>query len=305
MNNVRQMRPDIQIGPGDIKLIATVLVVVLVLFGVASQVQIVREDEYRVIRSWTGQVNRIVTDAGPAFKLPFLESAESLPKAKRMYDGNPNEILTSDQKPIIVDHYAVWQITDPLMFVQNTQSLANGEQRIDAALYSTVRAALGRMKYGEIVSEGESARGNLTEEITRIINESLTAGKHGILVQDVRLKRTDLPDQNLQSVYVRMKSDRSKIAADYLAQGEELAIKVKAETDREVAQMVSEARKNAQQIEAEAEQEAAKIYNDAYGADPEFYSLFRTLESYRITLAGKPAIVLPIDSPYARLLMGR
>lgn len=280
-------------------------IVVLLLVGVFSQIIFVGEGEYRVIRNWTGEVDRIVIEAGPTWKWPFIQSAQSLPKTKRLYSGKPNDILTADQKPIIVDHYTVWQITDPMAFVQNTQSLTNAEQRIDAAVYSTVRQALGRLQYGQIISEGESARGDLTEEITRLVNESLTRGQHGITVHDVRLKRTDLPEQNLQSVYARMRSDREKIAADYLSQGEEEAIKIMAETDRELAQMLAEARRLAREIEAEGELEAARIYNEAYGANPEFYELYRTLESYRTTLAGKPAIVIPIDSPYASLLMGR
>lgn len=280
-------------------------IVGVILFGVFSQIMFVGEGEYRVIRSWTGQVQRIVRDAGPTIKWPFIESAQSLPKTKRIYSGKPNDILTADQKPIIVDNYTVWQITDPLAFVQNTQSLVNAEQRIDAAVYSTVRQALGRLQYGQIISEGKSARGDLTEEITRLVNESLTRGQHGITVHDVRIKRADLPDQNLQSVFNRMRSDREKIAADYLSQGEEEAIKIRAGTDRELAQLLAEAGRQAREIEASGEAEAARIYNEAYGADPDFYDLYRTLESYRTTLRGKPAIVIPIDSPYASLLLGR
>lgn len=306
MNNVREMRPGLPpIRPGDLKGLGILLVLIVIAFAVLSNVLIVMENEYRVIRSWTGEVQRIVTDAGPSFKLPFIESTQSLPRNKRVYDGKPNDILTADQKPIIIDHYTVWQITDPLLFVQNTQSLTFAEQRIDAAVYSTVRASLGRLQYGEIVSEGKSARGNLTADVTRLVNESLQRGQHGITVHDIRIKRTDLPEQNLNSVYNRMKSDRAKIAADYLSQGDEQAIKIKAETDREAAQLVSEATRTAKEIEAEGETEAARIYNEAYGADPEFYGLYRTLESYRTTLTGKPAIVLPITSEYTRLLLGR
>src|SRR5690606_26512579 len=98
---------------------------------------------------------------------------------------------------------------------------------------------------------------------------------------------------------------REKIAADYLSPGEEEAIKTMAETDRELAQLLAEAGRKAREIEAEGELEAARIYNEAYGQDPEAHDLYRTLESYRTTLAGKPAIVIPIDSPYASLLLGR
>jgi membrane protease subunit HflC len=305
MSNIRVMPKAPRLEPGDLKWIGIAALVLLVLWGAASQVLIVREDEYRVVRSWTGEVKRVITDAGPAFKVPFAESSQSLPKAQRVYDGKPNDILTSDQKPISVDNYAVWQITDAYAFVQNTQSITNAEQRIDAAVYSTVRALLGRLNYSEIVSEGESVRGNLAEETTRLVNESLQKGNFGITVRDVRIKRTDLPAENLSSVYSRMKSDRAKIAADYLSQGEEESIKIKAQTDREAAQLVAESSRKAKEIEAEGEAEAAKIYNEAYGADPAFYSLFRTLESYRTTLTGKPTIVIPLSSPYAKLLMGQ
>lgn len=304
-NNVTELRRELGITPGDVKFVAVFLVIFALLVTAISQVMIVREDEYRVIRSWTGAVQRINIEAGPAIKLPFLESAQSLPKQKRVYDGTPSDILTSDQKPIIVDSYTVWQIVDPLLFVQNTVSLSNAEQRIDAAVYSTVRNMLGRLQYGDIVQEGKSARTDLTAELTERVNTSLVEKGYGIVVHDVRIKRTDLPQENLESVYTRMKSDRSKIAAEYLAEGDEQAIKVKAETDREVSVMVAEANRESKEIEAEGEAEAAAIYNEAYGSDPEFYALYRTLESYRTTFNNNPAIVMPIDSPYARLLLGR
>lgn len=305
MGNVREMRRNVTFGPGDAKFVLMILLVIGLLAVAASNLLIVQENEYRVIRSWTGEVKRVVVEAGPAFKLPLAESDQSLPRALQLYDGRPNDILTADQKPIIVDHYTVWQITNAQDFVKNTQSMSNAKERIDAAVYSTVRALLGRLQYGDIVSEGKSARGDLTAEVTRLVNESLQKGQHGILVHDVRLKRTDLPETNQQSVYNRMKSDRAKIAADYLSQGDEEAIKIRAQTDREIAELVADATRRAKEIEADGEAEASRIYNDAYGANPEFYSLYRTLESYRTTLNNKPAIVIPIDSPYARLLMGR
>jgi len=306
MSNIREIRPpQIKLGAKEIRSLLIAGLVILLIGVALSQVIFVREDQYLVVRSWTGVVQRVVTEAGPAVKLPFLESAQTLPKHRKIYDGSPSDILTADQKPIIVDNYTVWQITDPKLFVQNTQSLSNAEQRIDAAVYSTVRAVLGKLQFGEIISEGESARGNLNAEVTRLVNESLAAGQFGVTVLDVRMKRTDLPETNLQSVYSRMKSERSKIAQDYLSQGDEEATKIRAKTDKEATLLVSAADRQAKEIMAQGEAEAARIYNEAYGADPAFYELYRTLESYKTTLAGKPTIVLPINSPYAQLLMGR
>ncbi|OTA41370.1 MAG: protease modulator HflC, partial [Symbiobacterium thermophilum] len=256
----------IQVNPGEVKRLLAWIVAIAVIAGALSQVIFVREDEYLVIRSWTGVVQRVVTEAGPTFKIPLLQSAQTLPKHRVVHDSNPAELLTADQKPIIVDHYTVWQITDPRLFVQNTQTVARAEQRIDAAVYSTVRGVLGRLKFGEIISEGESARGNLNQEVTRLVNEQLAS--YGITVHDVRLKRTDLPPQNLESVFNRMKSERSKIAQDYLSQGDEQAAIIRARTDKEATLIVSEAARKAAEIEAEGEAEAARIFNEAYGADP-------------------------------------
>lgn len=304
MSNVRPIRPNLSLTPREIRAILLVAGALVLIIGVLSQIIFVREDEYIVIRSWTGVVQRVVTEPGPTFKIPFAETAQSLPKVRKIYDGSPRDVLTADQKPIIVDHYTLWQITDPRAFVQNTQSIAFAEQRIDAAVYSIVRGVLGRLQFGEIISEGKSARGNLNAEVTRLVNESLAQGNFGITVLDVRMKRTDLPESNISSVYGRMKSERSKIAQDYLSQGDEEALKIRARTDKEASLLMSEADRKAKEIEAEGEAEAARIYNEAYGADPAFYELYRTLESYKTTLKGKPTIVIPINSPYAKLLMG-
>jgi membrane protease subunit HflC len=293
--------------PINLRDVIGLIVLVLLIAVFATQMLTVKESEYRVIRSWTGAVVRVIDQPGLAWKMPFLESSESLPKAKRLYNGHSKDILTADQKPLIVDNYAVWQITDPMLFVANTRSVVLAEQRIDAAIYSTVRAVMSSTRYDALIAADaeKSGRNAMSEEITRMVNESLAAGQYGITVQDVRLKRIDLPQQNLQSVYNRMKSDRAKIAADYLSQGDEAAIKIKAETDRTVAELISEASRTAKEIEAQGEQEAAAIYNQAYGADPEFYAMYRTLESYRTSLNNKPMIVIPSNSPYAKYLMGQ
>lgn len=294
--------------PFGLRDLALLGALVLVISGAATQMLVVKANEFRVVRSWTGEVVRVIADPGLSWKMPFVESSESLPKAKRLYSGHSKDILTADQKPLIVDNYAVWQIADPMLFVANTRTVSQAEQRIDAAIYSTVRAVMSSTRYDALIAADAgqtSGRTAMSEEITRMVNESLAAGQYGITVQDVRLKRIDLPQQNLQSVYNRMKSDRSKIAADYLSQGDEAAIKIKAETDRTVAGLLSEAARQAKEIEAQGEKEAAAIYNQTYGADPEFYAMYRTLESYRTSLNNKPMIVIPSNSPYARYLLGQ
>ena len=209
-----------------------------------------------------------------------------------------------DQKPIIVDNYTVWKITDAQMFIRTLQTLNSAEQRLDAAVYNAVRRELSATSYGEIISE-ETARGNLNDQILAQVTEAMVEGNTGITIVDVRIKRTDLPEENKASVYNRMISNRQSIAASYLSEGDEEARRITSAADRVADILLAEADAQAKQIRSEGEQEAARIYNVAYGVDPEFYKLYRTLESYKISFQGEPVIMLPIDSPYAQLLLGQ
>lgn len=171
-------------------------------------------------------------------------------------------------------------------------------------IYSVVRTELGQLNYDEIINDEKSSRGSLNDRVTEKVNELLSKDNYGIVVVDVRIKRTDLPEENEQSVYTRMISERESKAQEYLSMGDAQKNRIIAETDRQVKEILVKAQADAETIRAEGEAEAAKIYNKAFSKDPDFYSMFRTLESYKKTINGKTVIVLPSDSPYARLLMG-
>ncbi len=149
----------------------------------------------------------------------------------------------------------------------------------------------------------------MNDRVTERVNELLSRDEYGITVVDVRTKRTDLPEENENSVYTRMVSERESTAQEYLSQeylskGDAQKNETMAETDRKVREMLSKAESEAEVIRAEGEGEAAKIYNKSFSKDPEFYNLYRTLESYKKTIGEDTVIILPSDSPYARLLMG-
>ncbi len=275
---------------------------VLVLIGLFGSLFIVKEGEYKVVLRF-GEAVRIHTEPGIKLKLPLIESTLSLPKYQQIYDSQPTPILTKDKKPIIVDNYSVWRIRDPHRFIRSLKSISNAESRIGDAVYNAVRRKLSEIEYGEIISEN-TARGDLNAEITRMVAEVADNQGYGIEIVDVRIKRTDLPEENKQSVYNRMISDRQSIAARYLSEGDEESRKIMANADRQATELIAQAQAEAKKIIAEGEQEAARIYNEAYGKDPEFYKLYRTLESYVTTLDGEPVIMIPIDSPYLRFLLG-
>jgi membrane protease subunit HflC len=279
--------------------IGTVLAVVLVVLAFSS-VFIVEQGEFKVVLQF-GEAVRFEDTPGLKLKVPFIEKTVSYPKKQMVNDSEPAPIITLDQKPIVVDNYTVWRISDPKLFIRTARSLDNAEKLIDNAVYNTVRRNLSEIRYDQIISE-QTARGDLNVEVTAEVRSQLES--NGIHIIDVRIMRTDLPEENKQSVYNRMISDRQSIAARYLSEGDEESRKITSNADRQATELVAEAQATAKRIIAEGEQEAARIYNNAYGKDPDFYNLYRTLQSYKTTLNGEPVIMMPIESPYARILLG-
>lgn len=279
------------------------LIVIFILFIIISNLFIVREGEYKVVRQF-GEVVRVEDEPGLYFKIPFIQTVTSLPKHQLTYDVSESEITTLDKKRVIIDNYAIWKIVDPLELITNARTIENAEARMDEFIYSVIRTQLGQMNYDEIINDEKTSRGDLNERVKEEVNALLEKDKYGIQVVDVRIKRIDLPPDNEQSVYTRMISERESTAQDYLSRGDAQANIIRAETDREVEIMLAEARADAERIRAEGEEEAAKIYNEAFSRDPEFYRLYRTLESYKQVIDDQTVIILPSDSPYARLLQG-
>lgn len=280
------------------------IVILLVIIGtLISNLFIVKENEFRVIRQF-GEVTRVVDQPGLTYKIPFLQSVTTLPKYQLLFDTQPTEVNTKDKKKIIVDNYVVWRIVNPTEMIQNARTISNVEKRMSESVSSTLRNELGSLDYSAIINEEKSARGDFNQLVTNRVNEVLLRDRFGIEIIDVRVKRTDLPAQNESSVYNRMISERNSKAQEYLSIGEAEATKIRAATDRSVTEMLSIADAKAKQVQAQGEAEAARIYNAAYSQDPAFYSLYRTLESYKTTLQGQPVIVMPINSPYAKYLQG-
>ncbi|MEH7379693.1 protease modulator HflC [Bacillus sp. JJ1533] len=280
------------------------ILVVLILIGIVLvNLFIVREGEYKVVRQF-GEVVRIIEKPGLSYKIPFIQSVETLPKYQMIYDVEEAEINTKDKKRMMIDNYAIWRIEDPKQMISTTRTVVNAEAKLDEFVYSAIRTELGQLNYDEIINDEKSERGSLNDRITDIVNKNLEEDKYGIVVTDIRMKRTDLPAENEQSVYTRMISERESTAQNYLSEGDAKKNEIEAETDREVKEIIAKAQAEAEIIRSQGEGEAARVYNEAFSKDPEFYNLFRTLESYKTTIDGETVIILPADSPYARLLMG-
>ncbi|MFD2213694.1 protease modulator HflC [Metabacillus endolithicus] len=282
-------------------IILLVLIVLLVL--IFTNLFIVKENEYKVVRQF-GEVVKIIEEPGLSFKIPFIQSVTTLPKYQMTYDVEEAEINTKDKKRLIIDNYTVWRISDPKKMISNARSIVNAETKMAEYVFSTVRSELGQLNYDEIINDEKSSRGSLNDKVTEIVNNLLENGNYGIVVTDVRMKRTDLPAENEQSVFTRMISERESTAQGYLSKGDAEKNRIIAETDREVKEMLAKAQADADVIRSEGEREAAKIYNTAYSKDPGFYEMYRTLQSYKQTIDEETVIIIPFNSPYASLLKG-
>lgn len=278
----------------------------------------VKENEYAVITRF-GEIISVKDNAGLSVKVPLLDKVSYLPREQKLYTSKSTSILTKDKKPMMVDNYTVWRITDVTRFVKSVQNVKSAEERIDAAVYNTVRRKLSESEYGEIINAAEkitdtetknssmnekgSARTDLNVSITNEVRR-LMEKDYGVAIVDIKIKSTDLPEENKNSVFKRMISERDSIAANYLSEGDEEARNKTSQADRQARVIESKGNLAAKEIIADGEEQAAKIYNQAYSKDPAFYELYRTLQSYTTSLQGEPVIMIPSDSPYARILTG-
>lgn len=285
------------------KLFGVLFVVFILLIVLLVNVFIVREGEFKVVRQF-GEIVRVVDTPGLGFTIPFIQSTTTVPKYLMNYEIQEAEINTRDKRRIIIDNYAVWKVNNPQLMIANAGTLINAESRMEEFIYSVVRTELGRLNYAEIITDEESSRGSVGEQVTNRVNELLSADNYGIEVLDVRIKRTDLPVENEQAVYQDMISEREKIAQKFLSEGDADKRRIEAETDRQVREIIANAEREAAVIISEGEAEAARIYNQSFSKDPEFYNLFRTLESYKSTIGEDTVIIIPSDSPYAQILSG-
>ncbi|MFC2099969.1 protease modulator HflC [Candidatus Bipolaricaulota bacterium] len=247
-----------------------------------------------------GEIVRIIEEPGLYFKVPIVQKVTYLDDRVLNYDIQPKNVLTSDQKRLVIDNYAIWRVGDPQAFIESTGgSLRNAQSRIDDIVYSDLRNILAKNTLDEIVSE---KRLEYLQQVAELSRAKLL--DFGIILIDVRIKRADLPSEIEQAVFSRMRSERERIAAQLRAEGEEQARLITSTADKDSDIILAEARKAAEKIRGEGDAEALEIYADAYNQDPEFYRFWRTLESYRLSLVNDTRIILSTDSEYLEFLEG-
>ena len=285
------------------KRIVLVIVLLVLLVTGASSIVITRENEYSLVRQF-GKIDHVVSEAGISFKIPFIQSVDTLPKEILLYDLPSSDVITSDKKTMICDSYILWYIADPQKFAQTlNSSITNAEGRLDAIVYNSTKNVISSTTQDDVISGRD---GELSAAIMANIGSSLD--QYGIKLLSFETKKLDLPGDNKAAVYERMISERDNIAATYTAEGSSEAQIIRNTTDKEVTVLLSEAEKDAEILIAEGEAEYMRILSEAYRDESkqEFYSFVRSLDALKASLTGKnKTVILSPDSPIAQIFYTR
>lgn len=274
-----------------------------VLLLLIARVPYVVEATEFAVRTRFGRPVAVVTEPGLHARVPLVDDVARLDARLLYFDPPAGEFLTNDKKNIVVAPVVLWRIEEPLKFLQTLVTRESAEARLADLVASETGAALGAVPFTRLVSatEGEADLAGVVAGIGERVR-ARAAADYGVKLVDVRLKRIAFPEQNLLSVFGRMRSERERIARRFRSEGEEAALKIRAEADREKTRLLSEAYRKAEEEKGAGEAEAARIYAKATNQDPELYKFLRTLRAYESILDEKTTLVLPGDSDVLRLL---
>lgn len=282
-----------------LRAVLIVLAVLLLLLLASNSLVVTKANEYTVIKQF-GAVVRIVDEPGPSFKLPFIQSTQTIPKTLMLYDLAVSDVITSDKKSMIADCFVTWHVTDPYKFIESlSANVANAEFRINTVVYNSLKTTISSMKQEEIISGRD---GRLAEAI--LSNCDDTFDQYGIDITAIETKTLDMPAENKTAVYERMISEREKIAAEYTANGEYEAQKTRNNADKEVEILLSEAEAQATVIRAEGDAAYMNILAQAYNSPEkaEFYTFMISLDAAKQSLSGEnKTLILDESSPLAQI----
>jgi membrane protease subunit HflC len=306
--------------------IILIVIVIALLIGFSSA-YIVDETEQVVITQFGKVVGTPKTEPGLYFKIPFIQTQNTLPKNLLEWDGDPGQIPTKEKTYIWVDTFARWKIVNPIKFLESVKSIVSARGRLDDIidpavrnfitsyrLIESVRKSNREMDIVEMGMDDKSLEKQKTtysistgrDKITKGIMEQAMPklAEFGIELVDVKIKRINYVEEVRKSVYGRMIAERKQIAEKFRSEGQGEARKILGEKERDLKLITSEAYRKAQEIKGKADAESTKLYAKAYGVDPEFYSFIRTLEIYNEALDKESSLVLSTDSEFFKYLKG-
>lgn len=243
-----------------------------------------------------GKVISATQQSGLHFKLPLVQNVIYIDK--RILDLNmpPLEAIASDKKRLVVDAFARYRISDPVLFYQRVNNINAANQRLSTLLQSSLRSELGKASFTAVVRDD---RNGIMGSIRKDVGTS--AAELGIEVVDVKIRRADLPEANSQAVFDRMQTERQREATEIRAQGEEQGRRIRSRAERDATVLVAEARRDAEIIRGDGDAERNRIFAEAFGVDPDFFGFYRSMQAYEAGLrSGDTSLVLSPDSSFFR-----
>ncbi len=274
---------------------AALVVLAVVLNGALFTV----DQTQRVLIAQFGQVVRAIDEPGLHVKLPFVQDVISFDRRLLNVELPGEEVILGDQRRLIVDSFTVFRIIDPLKFYQAVGPVPDAIRgRLNSIVTSSLRRVLGKNALLDVLS---ADREKIMSTIRQQVNDDIRT--FGVAIEDVRIRRADLPEENTQAILSRMQSERQREAAKNRAEGAEASARIRADAERERTVLLADGRATSDKLRGEGEAEATRIYAEAFNRDPQFFSIWRTLQSYRDVFDGGGArLVLTPDNEFLRYL---
>ena len=298
-----------------------IIVLLAIVFLLDQATYTVSETEQVIITQFGDPVGDPVTSPGLHFKVPFIQRVNIFDNRFLEWDGNPNQVPTRDRRFILVDTYARWRITDPLLFFQRLRDERGAQSRLDDILDGETRNAVARHNLIELVrsTNRNEADVQIESEEEAVILEALEQGRQeitreilqtaagrtadlGIELLDLRLKRINYVAEVQQDVFARMIAERQRVAEEFRSEGQGEAARIDGERERELSQIQSEAYRIAEELRGKADATATAVYAESYDRDADFYAFTKSMETYEETMDGETVFILDTDSELLRFL---
>jgi len=268
---------------------------VIIVIGIAIYLSLftVKEINQAIVLQF-GDPKKIISTPGLQVKIPFIQNVVFLDRRILSLDPAPEEVIASDQKRLIVDAFARFKIVDPLKFYVSVGNERVARSRLATIINSRLRSVLGTQSLATLLSEDRTKQMAIIQE-----GVNAEAGKFGIEIIDVRIKRADLPQANSEAIYRRMQTEREREAKEFRARGAEMAVTITSTADKEVTVILANAKKQSEIMKGEGDGLRNKIFADAFGRDPEFFAFYRAMQAYETALiGGDTSLILSPDSDF-------
>jgi len=268
-------------------------VIIVIGFAIYLSLFVVKEINQAIVLQF-GDPKKIISTPGLQVKIPFIQNVVFLDRRILSLDPAPEEVIASDQKRLIVDAFARFKITDPLKFYISVGNERVARSRLATIINSRLRSVLGTQSLATLLSEDRTKQMAIIQE-----GVNAEAGKFGIEIIDVRIKRADLPQANSEAIYRRMQTEREREAKEFRARGAEMAVTITSTADKEVTVILANAKKQSEIMKGEGDGLRNRIFADAFGKDPEFFAFYRAMQAYETALiGGDTSLILSPDNEF-------